>query len=422
MSEDPRVVRTLRSGPVFPRPVRKSRIPRRKLNKANSLEELDNPGNLFKTRSLDNLNLNMDNFGGGGEQPGGAPPNNVDTLRDRIIDLETHVIRQRELLDAQREVLEALDARPQVAPACILDPVTSVPTYDASKTTPMAFTLEIEEYLTWKNVDKNNWLLLVSRIFVKDSDIARWWRETKATVKTWDEFKIAFSNYESSGQSKDKLYSDLFAKRQNLSEAFETFAWDVSGLYRKIDPAIDVQNIIERIVNSALPELSVILRNFKYNSVAELVFKTREVIVDINKVRKVDGKSMLRAKSSDPVDIKPTSSYGNRFNQRKWHNSKPSQSQNSQTRNSGEANSSEATKQQPESNSSSNSSGSTSNPSSANQTQGRNKTDQKDDMVCFYCKKKGHVIKNCDKRINREKYQASRGNTSDSRQGSGQEN
>jgi hypothetical protein len=61
------------------------------------------------------------------------------------------------------------------------------------------------------------WLLLASRMFAKDSDIARWWRETKSSIKTWDAFKTAFVNYEESGQGKDDRLTPNFLLNGNQS-------------------------------------------------------------------------------------------------------------------------------------------------------------------------------------------------------------
>jgi hypothetical protein len=199
----------------------------------------------------------------------------------------------------------------------IIDSAASVPIprFDSNKMTPEAFLIEVEEYLAWKNASKETYVFLVSRMFAKDSDISRWWRETKQSVKTWDEFKLAFLNYEKSGASRDELLAKLFSTRQKLTDAFETFAWDVNGIYRKIDSKIAVTEVIQRILNSCLPELSVILRNSTYNSVADLIFRAREVIHDLNKVRNFEGKTALRSKSTDPLESK--SYHGRQGNDRR---------------------------------------------------------------------------------------------------------
>ena len=289
--------------------------------------------------------------------------------------------------DDERENVNAL------IPTYIFDPLVSFPQYDSSKMTPAAFLIEVEEHLVWKKADKKTWLYMVTRMFKKDSDIARWWRETKPSVKSWSKFKAEFLKYEESGQSKDRLYSELYAKRQGLAEAFETFAWDVSGIYKKIDSTIQPNVIVERIVNSALPELSVILRSYTFNTVAELVFKAREVISDLNKVRAFERKTALRARASDPIASKPAHYADRPFqlnkNKHEYRHSrtfygKPSTSKDNDTRVESEEQSSGLLA------------------SMSQEQQGSSKTVERETRSCLYCKKKGHLIKDCRKRLWKE--------------------
>jgi hypothetical protein len=339
----------------------------------------------------------------------------MEELKLKLVDLQNKLVQHHNKFEEE--------GRPTMAQACIIDPISSIPVYDSTKTTPTAFTLEIEEHLTWKSLDPDKWLLLVHRMFLKDSDIARWWRESKTTIKTWDEFKLAFLKYEESGQSKDNLYSKLFAKKQGLTEAFETFAWDVNQIYRKIDPAIDVKLVIERIVNSSLPEISVVLRNYNFQCVADLIFKAREIIVDLNKVRRLEKRPMLRARSSDPIEYRgeyrgdrgaSSSSYHTDRHTRKWYNRNRDLSQQGTAQSQG---SNEPQPQQRwESSNQSSSSGTGANAlPSQSQAQGRKEDREfqphaqgrKEDRECFFCKKKGHVIKDCRKRIYKESQNAS---------------
>jgi len=378
----PNTVRTLRSGPVKQR--QRKKPPRKRTKKAIE-NNVDFDTEVIRLRNL--ADIMADNENNDGELT------ELEQLKLHVEDLKNS------LAVFKHEVGEAADNN---APSYIFDPLTSIPVYDSTRMTPSAYLSDIEEHLTWKHVDKEKWLLLVTRMFDKTSDISRWWRETKSTVKSWDEFKTEFLRYEGSTISKDALYSKLFSKRQNITEAFETYAWDVSGLYQKIDHKIAVSQVIDRIMNSALPEISVSLRNFSYKSISELIFKAREIISDINKIRQFEGKTLLRARSTDPVPSKIETSYSDRNKNRKtWHNSSNS-SRNSQSSSSSSAQTEQTQSKNPAETAtaippSSNAQGQSS--SASFQRSDRNK---KEDRECFYCKKKGHVIKDCRKRLYNE--------------------
>ena len=180
------------------------------------------------------------------------------------------------------------------------------PTYDSTSMTPEHFISEAEEYFACRNVHRTTWHLVVGRMLPENSDVSRWWYVTKATVTDWDHFKVQFRTYESSQSSADTLREQLFSKRQKLEEAFESYAWDLFALFRRIDPMTSEESVVNRILNSCLPEIAVLLNAGSHQTVAELIVDTRQVITNINKVRKVEGRPLLRARQTDPVVTKQT--------------------------------------------------------------------------------------------------------------------
>ena len=115
----------------------------------------------------------------------------------------------------------------------------SFPVYNCNFMTPEGFLAVVEENLTWRNVQPDKWLLLVPRLFPSDSDHQKWFYAIKSTLTDWTGFKNQFLAYEKGDSNKDSLYEQLFASRQKYEDAFESYAWDIFTLYRKIDPSID---------------------------------------------------------------------------------------------------------------------------------------------------------------------------------------
>jgi len=251
------------------------------------------------------------------------------------------------------------------------------PQYLPHLMTPEHFLHEIKEFFYIHNTPQNAWLMMVSRAFPIDSDTSRWWRETKRTTTTWDQFSVSFLHYEKSSNSKDFLMTTLFNKRQKIDEAFESFAWDISSIFKKINPLVPLTEIVERILNSCLPEIAVYLRQSQYNSVAELNARARDVISDINKIRKFEKKSLFRARQSDPLikadqdKNKPRTSWyqSQRNDNYKFSNPEPSNPQDSKPLDDNV-------------------------PPTSTQTASINPKSKE----CLYCHKKGHVISECRKK------------------------
>jgi len=182
------------------------------------------------------------------------------------------------------------------------------PVYNCTTMSSDHFLIEAEEYLVSKGILQANWLLFVSRMLPKDSDVARWYRATKASIHTWDEFKTNFRAYENSDVSCDLLTEKLFSKRQRIDEPFESYAWDLYALYQKIEGKVDQGDVINRILNSCLPEIAAMLTRATHGTVTDLIIDGKQVIMDLNKIHKVEGKILLRARQSDQVFTKPQQS------------------------------------------------------------------------------------------------------------------
>lgn len=178
----------------------------------------------------------------------------------------------------------------------------SFPLYDSSRMSADHFIQEVEEHLTAKGVDRANWLATVDRMFAKDSDNIKWWRITKPTIQTWKDFTDNFRSYETGIYNKDQQREELFSMRQKIDTPFETYAWDLFELYRKVDSSIGQEEIVSRIMSSCLPELAIHLAHGTHATVAELIIEARRLIVDLNKVRRMQGKSLLRSRKSDPIE------------------------------------------------------------------------------------------------------------------------
>jgi hypothetical protein len=388
---------TLRSGRV--RVVSSDTANKRKLRKGSKNKVMTSEDNSDKELELENV-----------ENEFGDPFVSLEGLMEQIASLKEQIAARLDGKEAEENdkdsylsliqglTAQVVDLKERLTntsakttiPTYIFDPTVSMPSYDSAKMTPEAFIIEIEEHLAWKNVDKSMWLKLIARMFPKDSDIARWWRETKTSAVTWEQFKVVFAKYEESGQNKDKLLSKLFAKRQAHNDAFETFAWDINGIYRKINPKVNPSEVIERIINSALPELSVILRNHSFNSVAELIFKAREIINDLNNIRGSDAKPILRARATDPLPQKQTQSF-DRYKHRyraPWRNY-----------NNGVSSSQKPKEPEPHSqaDNSQGTDSSNASTSSANANKSRRPADNprgpRETRACNYCKIVGHLAK-----------------------------
>jgi len=270
--------------------------------------------------------------------------------------------------------------------AMIVDSSQSLPLpiFDPSKISPQSFINELEEYFTWKSCPQNTWLHLLARVFAKNTDVRFWWRESKSSCTEWNDFKVKFIKYHKSGANSDLLIQQLFLTKQKFSEAFETYCWKIKLQYTQIEPEARVTSIIERIINSCLPEISAHLRQTHCTSVIDLIIKGREIIFDLNKKRAAINQPLLRAKEADPPNYQPKSKPFQ--NGKKFYNSERSSSNSSSS-------SSQGSPEGQHSDPSASSSATSSNPQKAESSQSPQRKDK-----CAYCKRLGHSITECYKR------------------------
>jgi len=180
-----------------------------------------------------------------------------------------------------------------------------VPEYSNNYITPQSYLSEIEQLFTWRNAHPDSWIMFVPKFFDPDSDLSRWWSATRTTAKSWDQFKAEFLRYESNNLSYDSLCEKLFLRKQRLDEPFESFAWDIYSDFLKIDPKINQKTVIDRILHACLPEISVLVQR-TVASVADLVIHAREVIADLNRVRRIERKPLLLVRKGDSISISST--------------------------------------------------------------------------------------------------------------------
>ena len=262
------------------------------------------------------------------------------------------------------------------------------PIYNASVMTPQQFLQEAEEYFIIRNVPEDEWVKLVFRLFKPESHTACWWREVKEDVTDWDNFKSYFRIYEMTLTNEDAMAQELFNRKQKLNESFEGFAWDVVKMYKKVYPSASKEQIAERIINGCFSEIAVLLRRNTYNGIPELIYEAREIIRDLNKNRSFEKKILFRARETDPISNVETKSYNQQQSKSYYRNNSNRSIQKLQ------ANSNfNALEEKAESTLA----------SSSNDTPNSEPPKaQKNGKYCKYCKKNGHVISECRKKLWRD--------------------
>ncbi|OXA42361.1 Activity-regulated cytoskeleton-associated protein [Folsomia candida] len=262
------------------------------------------------------------------------------------------------------------------------------PKYNPSLMSPEFFLQELEEYFALRNIPQSNWLLLMGRIFPQDSELASWWIASKPTIKTWAECRAAFIYYQTSDMNADLLNKQLYSRTQRFHEAFETYAWEIRALFHKVNPKVTDDVVVDRILNSCLPEIGTGLSANNYKTVVDLVKGARNVILTINKMRSFERKPPLRIRQSDPIpDKKSSYSVTGRAPHYTAHSETSSKSDSASV-----------------TTSASGDSGSTSS-STAPANPGQ-RAPARSAATCGYCKKPGHTIAECRARLRADERRA----------------
>jgi len=103
------------------------------------------------------------------------------TLADYQVELLSLRNANAALITELNDVKLSVPKNIQPNTAVVVDTASSIPlpVFNPNKTLPDTFIEELEEYFNWKNVPQSAWLNLLSRVFVKNSNLASWWTETK---------------------------------------------------------------------------------------------------------------------------------------------------------------------------------------------------------------------------------------------------
>jgi len=135
--------------------------------------------------------------------------------------------------------------------------------------------------------------------------------------------------------------------------------------------------VVDRILNSCLPEIAVVLRQHCCGSVVRLICRAREEIGDLNKIRKRENKPLFRARATDPIETTVKQDSGSYKEFSKFKSEFQSTSQESKEKE-------KAVEQKP---------GSAQDNYKPKATQKNTKA--RDDKQCSYCNFKAHVYDEC---------------------------
>jgi len=145
-----------------------------------------------------------------------------------------------------------------------------VPKYNAKKSTPPAFLLEIESYFELQHHPKSEYIKLVKTVLPNDAKA--WWEHAKANITDWDGFKTEFLKRFDSDQDRRDRMSYAQSRVQTTDEVTEIFIYEMVRLCEQCFPTEGIQGAVAR-AQQAL--------NFRIrNAIGPNAYKTPEELLN----------------------------------------------------------------------------------------------------------------------------------------------
>jgi hypothetical protein len=116
--------------------------------------------------------------------------------------------------------------------------------------------------------------MLLSPIFNQDPDQSLWWKRARMVAKSWETFKQHFRAFYGSDSDKCSALEKLLLRRQRDNESFQTFAFGMDLMYRKVhnlQSDVNVKEVLSFISERALPTLKPHLLAYQAKDLYELV-------------------------------------------------------------------------------------------------------------------------------------------------------
>jgi hypothetical protein len=149
-----------------------------------------------------------------------------------------------------------------------------LPKFDPKLDTAENFLSELEVYMRRKRIPLEDWVLMLSPIFNHNPKQILWWRRTRMVVKSWSDFVNHFRGFFASRSEMHSSLENLLTRRQQTSASFETFAFEMDLMYRKVYNLHNEDNskeILSFIAERSLPQLKPHLLACNATDIYELV-------------------------------------------------------------------------------------------------------------------------------------------------------
>jgi hypothetical protein len=149
-----------------------------------------------------------------------------------------------------------------------------MPKFNPKLETAEHFLSELEVYMRRKRSPPEDWTLMLSPIFNQDPDQSLWGKRARMVAKSWETFKQHFRAFYGSDSDKCSALEKLLLRRQRDNESFQTFAFEMDLMYRKVhnlSSDLNVKEVLSFISERALPTLKPHLLAYQAKDLYELV-------------------------------------------------------------------------------------------------------------------------------------------------------